>query len=399
MFLLDNPIQHYAWGSRTAIPELLGRPAAIEPEAELWIGAHPKAPSRLADGRSLLEAIEADPRGMLGPALQQKFGGELPFLLKVLAVDSPLSLQAHPNLEQARVGFAREELAGIPLTASARTYKDAKHKPELLCALTPFEALSGFRSAAEAAALFESLGVTSIDLAQQLRSSGREPLRTAFSHLMQLSGQLRTRVLGDVLTRCEQAKNSPGPFAAALGWASKLGRLYPGDLGAVASLLLNHLSLAPLQAVFLEAGRLHAYLSGTGVEIMANSDNVLRGGLTPKHVDLRELLQVLQFDSPVIRPTPTRVSGAGEVIYQTPTPEFRLSRVELVQDQPFNAELDGPELLLCIEGHAEVESAARTSGHDTSATSLRRGQAGFLPACSGSYRLRGTGRLFRARAG
>jgi mannose-6-phosphate isomerase len=338
---------------------------------------------------------------MLGPALQQKFGGELPFLLKVLAVDSPLSLQAHPNLEQARVGFAREELAGIPLTASARTYKDANHKPELLCALTPFEALSGFRPATEAAELFDSLGVTSIDLAAQLRSSGREPLRTAFSHLMLLSGELRTRVIADVLTRCEQARNVPGPFAAALGWASQLGRLYPGDLGAVASLLLNHLSLEPLQAVYLEAGRLHAYLSGTGVEIMANSDNVLRGGLTPKHIDLPELLRVLQFDSPVIRPTRTHAGGSGEVIYQTPTPEFRLSRIELTQDQPFRAELSGPEVLLCVEGQTEVQSAAQTGsgGHAALAPSLRRGQACFLPALAGSYHLRGAGRIFRARSG
>jgi mannose-6-phosphate isomerase len=401
MFLLDNPIQHYAWGSRTAIPELLGRPAALEPEAELWIGAHPRSSSRLADGRTLLEAIQADPERMLGPALQQRFGGELPFLLKVLAVDSPLSLQAHPNLEQARVGFAREELAGIPLTASARTYKDANHKPELLCALTPFEAFSGFRPAAEAATLFESLGVSSIDLPTQLRSSGREPLRTAFSRLMLLSGELRSQVIADVLQRCEQAQHSPGPFAAALGWASKLGLLYPGDLGAVACLLLNHVALAPLEAVYLEAGRLHAYLGGTGVEIMANSDNVLRGGLTPKHVDLPELLQVLQFDSPAIRPTPTSVGGSGELIYQTPAPEFRLSRLELAEDQPFSTELSGPEVLLCVAGQTEVQLVGpdHPGSHDRPAPALRRGQACFLPASSGGYRLRGAGRVFRARSG
>ncbi len=420
MLLLDNPIQNYAWGSRTSLAKLLGRPPSAQPEAELWIGAHPKAPSLLEDGRSLLAAIVSDPDRMLGSAVHERFGAQLPFLLKVLAVDSPLSLQAHPNLEQAARGFAREELAGVPLGAPERTYKDENHKPELLCALTPFEALSGFRPPAEAAALFEGLGVTSTDVAAQLRQRGPEPHRAAFATLMSLSGEARAKVTSDVLSRCERARAGvAGPFAASINWACKLAAQYPGDIGAVASLLLNHLALAPLEAVYLEAGRLHAYLSGTGVEIMANSDNVLRGGLTPKHVDVPELLRVLVFDSPQVLPTPTHVSPAGEITYLTPAPEFRLSRIDLPRagsgegQGRFAASVSGPEILLCVEGQVGVElssgpvalGAGRLVPHAGLAlgSATRRvlgpGKACFLPASAGAYELEGKGRIFRATLG
>lgn len=395
MLLLDNPIQHYAWGSRTSLAELLGHPPAAQPEAELWIGAHPKAPSRLSDGRSLLDAIRSDPANLLGHEVRGRFGARLPFLLKVLAVDAPLSLQAHPTLEQAARGFAREELAGVPLDAPERTYKDDNHKPELLCALTPFEALSGFRPPEESAALFEWLGVTSLDLVE-LRSGAPDALRRTFSRLMTLPATARATVTADVLSRCERARPSSGRFAASVAWAAKLGAQYSGDIGAVASLLLNHLSLEPLEAVFLEAGRLHAYLSGTGVEIMANSDNVLRGGLTAKHVDVPELLQVLAFDSPPVRPTPLRELGPCELRYETPAPEFQLSRLELGPGQRFQADVLGPEILLCVDGQASVASLSRAAA---APRPLRRGQACFFPASSGGYELQGNGRVFRATVG
>jgi mannose-6-phosphate isomerase len=395
LLLLDNPIQNYAWGSRTSLAKLLGRPPANVPEAELWIGAHPKAPSRLSDGRSLLDAIRADPAGMLGPEVRERFGDRLPFLLKVLAVDAPLSLQAHPNLEQAARGFAREEQAQVPLDDPARIYKDDNHKPELLCALTPFEALSGFRPSDEAAELFESLDVASIELGAELRTGRPDAPRRAFSRLMTLSDSERGSVTSDVLSRCERATPG-GPFAASLAWAVKLGARYPGDIGAVASLLLNHVSLAPLQAVFLDAGHLHAYLCGTGVEVMANSDNVLRGGLTPKHVDVPELLNVLVFESARVEPTPTDTLTSGEVRYLTPAPEFSLSRIDLGPAHGFHADVHGPEILLCVDGQAAVEIGPRAPA---APRPLRRGQACFLSASSGAYKLEGNGRVFRAQVG
>jgi mannose-6-phosphate isomerase len=396
MLLLDNPIQNYAWGSRTSLASLLGRPPSIQPEAELWIGAHPKAPSTLRDGRSLLELIRSDPSSALGPNVLGRFGAELPFLLKVLAVEAPLSLQAHPDLEQARAGFEREQAAGIALDAFERTYKDRNHKPELLCALTRFEALSGFRAPELSAALFEGLGLGDLELVAGLRSRAPEPLRRAFSGLMTLAAAPRAELTRRVLERCERAREEPGPFRASLSWAARLGQAYPGDIGAVASLLLQHVTLEPLQAMYLEAGRLHAYLEGTGVEIMANSDNVLRGGLTPKHVDVPELLRVLHFDSPLLLPTPTRQVSPAEVAYETPAPEFRLSCIELRESSSFLGELHGPELLLCVAG--ELTLAAR-GGQQRGPERLRQGQACFLPAQLGQYELTGKGRLFRAAVG
>jgi mannose-6-phosphate isomerase len=390
--LLDNPIQNYAWGSRSALAQLLGRPAADRPEAELWIGAHPAAPSRDASGRSLLELIQADPEGTLGSEVEQRFGRRLPFLLKVLAVDAPLSLQAHPNLQQAKAGFAREQAAGIALDARERTYKDDNHKPELLCALTPFEALSGFRPPLDSAALFAELGLDQLALVRALRSSAPEPLREAFSALMTLDAGAAGELAARVLERAERASASSGRFQASFAWAVRLGRAYPGDVGAVASLLLNHLQLAPLQAIYLEAGRLHAYLSGTGVEIMANSDNVLRGGLTPKHIDVPELLRVLVFDSPPVRPTPTTRLSAAELAYQTGAAEFQLSRIDLEPARACALQLRGPELLLCVEGSARLDAGA-------CARELARGQACFLPAAARSARLNGAARLFRAAVG
>jgi len=396
MLLLDNPIQNYAWGSRTSLASLLGRPPSTQPEAELWIGAHAKAPSALRDGRSLLELIRSDPAGTLGPSVVQRFGAELPFLLKVLAVESPLSLQAHPNLEQARAGFEREQAAGIRLDAFERTYKDRNHKPELVCALTRFEALSGFRAPEASATLLESLGLADLELVARLRSRAPEPLRLAFSELMTLAARPRAQLAQRVLERCEHARREPGPFQASIGWAARLGQAYPGDIGAVASLLLQHLTLEPLQAVYLESGRLHAYLEGTAVEIMANSDNVLRGGLTPKHVDLPELLRVLHFDSPELLPTPTRQVSRAELAYETPAPEFRLSCIELREGSSFSGELRGPELLLCVAGELQVSPRA---GTERRSELLRQGQACFLPARLGQYELAGTGRVFRATVG
>ncbi|MEY4547514.1 MAG: hypothetical protein RL685_3709 [Pseudomonadota bacterium] len=412
MLLLNNTIQSYAWGSRSALAELQGRPPTERPEAELWIGAHPQAPSRSSDGRSLLELIRSDSRGMLGEAAGHRFGPHLPFLLKVLAVDTPLSLQAHPNLEQARVGFAREQAAGIPLDARERTYKDDNHKPELLCALTRFEALSGFREPLQSAALFEQLGVEQSPLAAplvtrlvtqlvtQLRAGEPEPLRAAFSGLMTLPARERTDLAALVCERAERAAAEPGPFQGSLRWAARLGRAYPGDIGAVASLLLQHLVLEPLQAVYLEAGRLHAYLCGTGVEIMASSDNVLRGGLTPKHIDVPELLRVLRFDAPRLQAASTRQLSPQELAYDTPAEEFALSRIDLDGQQTLTVQLAGPELWLCVEGQAGLQlTGGARGGAEARVRQLRRGQACFLPASLGGVRTSGAARLFRAAVG
>jgi mannose-6-phosphate isomerase len=392
---LDNPIQPYAWGSRTVIAELLGRPTpSKQPEAELWMGAHPVAPSRVAgttDGRSrsLIDVIQADPSDAIGDEAARRFGVRLPFLLKVLAAETPLSLQAHPSKAQAEAGYAAEERAGVPRDAPNRNYKDDNHKPELICALTPFDALCGFRPARVTLELMRSLAVRELEpFIELLRiDPGPGGLRAAFSKLMSAPRADVVAVVEATTRAASVHANMGGPFSAECGWAGKLAALYPGDPGIVSALMLNLVRLEPGQALYLPAGNLHAYLHGAGIEIMANSDNVLRGGLTPKHVDVPELLRVLDFGDPAVEPLTAEESDAGEAIYRTPAREFQLSRIEL--DDAFRArDRRGPEILLCTRGSASVSGAR-----------LDRGAAAFVTASEGAYELSGNATLFRATLG
>jgi mannose-6-phosphate isomerase len=357
MWTLDNTIQRYAWGSRTALATLQGRPCPTpEPEAELWMGAHPRAPSRLrADGRTLLQAIDDDPEGMLGAAVVRRFGPRLPFLLKVLAAAEPLSLQAHPGAARAREGFAEEEAAKIPRDASQRNYPDPWAKPELVCALGPFVALCGFRSLDESRALVEALAVPALRAAVDplWHAGDREGLAATVHGL--LTATAPGALVQDVLA----AAAAPGPAAQRwlreLAWIRRLGQHHPADAGVVVALLLNLVELSRGEALFLSAGNLHCYLEGTAVEIMGSSDNVLRGGLTPKHVDVPELLRVLDVQAgpvPIRRATPIT---AHESVYDAPTPELALSRLELPPGERWSAPVRGPEVLLCVEGRVRLD--------------------------------------------
>jgi mannose-6-phosphate isomerase len=397
--LLEGRIQNYAWGSRTAIADLLRRPVpSPRPEAELWLGAHPSAPSLVFRGgewRSLLDVIADKPLLELGAPVVARFGPVLPFLLKVLAAETPLSLQAHPDMAQARAGFAAEEAAKVPRDAPQRNYKDASHKPELLCALQKFEAFSGFRRASESLRLLHAIGARSLisladALAQNESASG---LRSFYAALVSLGEVSRAETVSATLEACAAHRERGGEFARECAWALRLGALYPGDIGVVLALLLNLVELEPGQAIYLPAGNLHAYLRGVGVEIMASSDNVLRGGLTPKHVDPPELLRVLTFAD---EPTPILLAHgeANEHRYETPAPEFRLARIVLQGGASFDADhLRGPEILLCVAGRF-VARPARGEARE-----LTQGGALFVHATDGAYALDGTGIVFRAAVG
>lgn len=381
MDLLQNRIQNYAWGSHTALAELQGRPSPSEkPEAELWMGAHPIAPSKVLRGgawRGLDELIAEDPERELGARALAELGPRLPFLLKVLSAAEPLSLQAHPTMEQARAGFAREEARGIPRDAPNRCYRDQSHKPELIVALTRFHALSGFRSVERSRLLLEALAVPELGFVSDALAAGDAGLGAAFRAVMTLDPATRERAVANTLAACRAHQ---GEWSAECGWALRFGELYPGDAGVISALLLNLVVLEPGEAIYLPAGNLHAYLEGVGVEIMASSDNVLRGGLTPKHVDVEELLNVLSFQS-----------GDVEVLrdaYPTPAKEFELSRVV----PPARFDVWGPEIVLCIEGSAVLES------HDRR-LELAKGESAFVSAADGSYAASGTGTLFRATMG
>ncbi|MGW2650923.1 mannose-6-phosphate isomerase, class I [Streptomyces sp. NPDC001393] len=376
---LDNTVRPYAWGSPTAIPHLLGVEPTGEPQAEMWMGAHPGAPSRTARG-TLVDVIDADPERELGKAAVAKFGPRLPFLLKILAAGAPLSLQVHPNLEQAKEGYADEERRNIPVDAPHRNYKDANHKPELICALTEFDGLCGFRDPVRAAELLDALGVASLKPYVDLLHAQPEDaaLREVLTAILTADPQEMAHTVAEASAACARLGGDHAPYA-------ELAQHYPGDPGVIAAMLLNHVRLQPGEALFLGAGIPHAYLNGLGVEIMANSDNVLRCGLTPKHVDVPELLRVVRFeagDPGVLRP---EASPASEEVYETPIDEFRLSRYVLPEGAAArDLTLDTPQILLCTAG------AVRTGEHE-----LSPGQSVFVPAGE-TAQVSGPGTLFRA---
>ncbi|MBY8345690.1 mannose-6-phosphate isomerase, class I [Streptomyces spinosirectus] len=376
---LDNTIRPYAWGSTTAIPALLGVEPSGEPQAEMWMGAHPGAPSRTERG-TLVEVVDADPEQELGAAAVAKFGPRLPFLLKILAAGAPLSLQVHPNLKQAKEGYEDEERRGIPVDAPHRNYKDANHKPELICALTEFDGLCGFREPLQAADLLAGLGVDSLKPYVDLLHAHPEDaaLREVLTAILTADPEEMRHTVAAAATACTRLGGAYAPYA-------DIAHHYPGDPGVLAAMLLNHVRLQPGEALFLGAGIPHAYLNGLGVEIMANSDNVLRCGLTPKHVDVPELLRIVRFeasDAGVLRP---EASPDGEEVYETPIDEFRLSRYVLPEGGGrHDLTRDTPQILLCTAG------TVRADGHE-----LLPGQSVFV-AAGEKAEVSGAGTIFRA---
>ncbi len=369
---LVNPIRAYTWGSRSVIAALQGRtPPSDGPEAELWIGAHPADPSILDRPQgpvSLLEAIAADPQGTLGGTAAAEFGPRLPYLLKVLAADQPLSLQAHPDARQAAAGYA----------AGNVSYVDQYHKPELLVAVSEFSALCGFRDPKESADLLAGLDVPALaPVVTALRAGAPDGLHKAVHTLLTWPVGERREVVDAVV-------------GSGSDLAARLAAHYPGDLGVVVALLLNHVTLAPGEAIWMPAGNLHTYLSGTGVEIMAASDNVLRGGLTPKRVDVAELLRVLRFEvlaDPVVRPMAV---VPGVVTWPTPVREFALYRALLDgAAQRVEVALTGPREVLCLRGEVRVDDGVAP-------VTLGPGEAAFGPAAGARLTCTGAGELYLA---
>lgn len=399
MELMRNRIRPYAWGSRTAIAELTGEPSpSRHPQAELWMGAHPDDPSVLLGGdgeQSLLDAVRADPQAMLGAAVAEAFGGRFPFLLKVLAAAEPLSLQAHPSAEMARRGFEAEEAAGIARSDPNRNYTDPWPKPEMICALTELRALCGFAEPGEVVAVLSELAVPQLDHYLALLSGQQDAAgtRALFSTLITIPQGAVHQVLDAVLAACvDRVREGTSPHLQHYRIALELAERYPGDAGVLASLMLNQVTLHPGEALYLPAGNMHAYLSGTGVEIMGNSDNVLRGGLTPKHVDVPELMRVLDFTPGPVQVLAGEQTGPGESVYRTPAPEFRLSRLT-VDGAGRDLSHPGPQIVLVIDGAAVFTGAAgeRVEAH--------RGQSVWIGADDAGVAVAGPAALFRATDG
>ena len=350
---LEGALRPYPWGSHTLIAQLRGEPSpSPQPQAELWFGAHPAAPATV-NGQGLDEAIAADPAAALGKRVTEAHGGQLPFLVKLLAAAAPLSIQAHPSLEQAQEGFARENTEGIALNSPNRNYKDPNHKPELIVALTEFRALAGFRPVPDTGAFFAELGSAELDrYATLLPTDGEGDLRALFTTLISLPHQPRVELIESVQRAAEELvdqHSAPAWMVDAAEVYLELNRAYPGDVGVLAALLLNVLTLAPGEAAFLRAGQLHAYLSGLGVEVMANSDNVLRGGLTTKHVDVPELVKVLDF-STLENPRAEAAPSHGGVEFQLPVDSFAVRVHSLAHGETLVIDEDGPAIVLCTSG-------------------------------------------------
>jgi mannose-6-phosphate isomerase class I len=386
---LRGAIQHYEWGGVRFIPELLGqRNDSGRPFAELWFGAHPKASSEVElEGRwiGLDRLIAQAPEAVLGRSASRCFGGRLPFLLKILDARSMLSIQVHPSLRQARAGFARENAAGIPLEAPERNYRDDNHKPEVQVALSEFWLLHGFRPLEEIAATLAALpelGQVFPHFTVRLRRCGarkgarRRLLRELYGRILSLPQGTVDALLGPLLARLERK----GSLDKSLPeyWLLQASRLFPlagggCDRGLLSFFLLNLVHLYPGQGSFQPAGTPHAYLEGVNVELMANSDNVLRGGLTSKRVDAAELLRTLSFESGKPQVLEARPVSATEGLYATPARELRLSRIEVSPGQPHRCGPGhGADCLIVLEGETELRSADR-------ALILMRGAAALVP--------------------
>lgn len=376
---IANQARDYAWGSRTLISDYFGVPATGQPMAEIWLGTHPGSPAYLADQPNQTLAAE------LG-------GHQLSFLLKILAADQPLSIQAHPNSQQAIDGFAKENALGIPITASNRNYKDDQHKPEVIVALSEFEALCGFKPIDQIDSLLEDIqthgGV----------SDGLRSIATTWRELLNQPNGLQ-KLFSDISGRRSNFDGvaaeltTMADFDARFALAEKLNLIYPGDPGVMVAMIMNHVYLEPGQALFLPAGNLHAYLSGLGIELMAASDNVLRGGLTPKHIDLQELENVVDFTAGEIALVAPKELTAGLIQYPCNTDDFLLYRAEPSGERLMaDLNLPGEAVILCTAGEIAISTSLEER------LVLRRSEAAYLSADAKFFTISGSGTAFLATA-
>ena len=388
-FPMQNVIQDYAWGSNTSINELfdIANPEG-KPQAEIWMGAHPNGCSKIVENgetQLLSDFINLDKSGILTEGTDIQFG-ELPYLFKVLAAQNALSVQVHPSKEQAEEGFEKEEQAGIARTAGNRNYKDPNHKPELVYALTPYQAMNGFREYPETLALFKKVNVSAIEelVATFEASANAEGLEAFFEAVLSLEGEKKETAVKELLEYAENNKEDE-PFALIL----ELAEQYPGDIGLFCPLMLNVLTLQPREAMFLHACTPHAYLKGTGLEIMASSDNVLRSGLTPKYMDVPELVKCTKFDAKPLNTLLTEpVAQDGGLFFPVPVDDFSFAVFESVEDLTLRTE--SAEILFAIDTDMTL---THNSGESVT---VSKGESVFIPAYTSKYKLSTEGRVARA---
>jgi len=393
--VLENRIQEYSWGSKSFIHELLGELSpAKRPMAEMWMGIHPSGPSMAVYNNErvpLEKLIGENPSGILGDSIARKFSNRLPFLFKVIAAAKPLSIQAHPNREQAKAGFLRENMSKKPMDRGDRNYRDENHKPELICALRPLLALKGFRDVEDIMDIMERLGVNAeLPVAEILRRQpGVEGLKGFFIALMDIERDRRQNLLNEIVGKIEDLGLSSPEYE----WIKRLSKEYPGDMGIMSPLFLNLVRLHPTEAMYIHPGELHSYLEGAGLELMANSDNVIRGGLTSKHIDLPELVNILDF-TPRIPDilTPKGIDGP-EKFYPVTAEEFMLSVISIRgKGETYESRGSrGAEIMICTDGDARVTDICHGE-----TLQFKRGMSIFIPASVGRYLIRGETVIYKA---
>ncbi|EML9986114.1 MULTISPECIES: mannose-6-phosphate isomerase [Citrobacter] len=383
---LINSVQNYAWGSKTALTELYGlaNPQQL-PMAELWMGAHPKSSSKIEDANgqvvSLRDVIDGNQSALLGDAVAERFG-ELPFLFKVLCAAQPLSIQVHPNKRNSEIGFAKENAAGIPMDAAERNYKDPNHKPELVFALTPFLAMNAFREFSEIVSLLQPVAGAHTAIAHFLEQPNAERLSQLFAALLSMQGEEKSRALAILKAALETQQGEP--------WQTirLIAEFYPDDSGLFSPLLLNVVKLNPGEAMFLFAETPHAYLQGVALEVMANSDNVLRAGLTPKYIDIPELVANVKFEAkPANQLLTTPVKHGAELDFPIPVNDFAFSLHDL-SAQETAIDQQSAAILFCVEGEAILRKGEQR-------LVLKPGESAFISAEESPVSVSGVGRVAR----
>ncbi len=393
MLEIHGTVMHYPWGTTDAIPEILGIPTDGRPHAEYWLGAHALAPSSVAN-RHLDALVAADPT-VIGDTCVATFGHQLPFLMKLLSARHALSIQAHPNRTQAEDGYRRENAAGLAIDDPTRSYKDPWPKPEIIIALSEFRMLLGFRDPLETYALFEGLGVAELlapiigPLAHRHGSAGTEEV---FLDVLCI-GDDRAELVNQLLAAAVRQAGEPdgvGEFARLI---VELDEHFPGSPGILAACMMNLVTLQPGQAAFIPTGTLHAHLCGTGVEVMANSDNVVRGGLTPKHIAVEELVSVVDFGVLTPQILPGQETSPGIWSYPTGSPEFEVWRIESSGDRDTALPAHGAvRIALVTQGVAQLSDA-------DGGLEAEHGQAVFVPATNAPLTVRGDAEVFMVAPG
>ncbi|MCW2254629.1 mannose-6-phosphate isomerase [Providencia alcalifaciens] len=387
MLKMINKIQNYDWGSKTALTQLYSIPNPHHlPMAELWMGAHPKASSHVVDPKTgheiaLIDFIASNPEKVLGKKIADTFS-RLPFLFKVLCADKPLSVQVHPSKIYAEVGFAKENAAGIPIDSPIRNYKDDNHKPELIYALTPFKAMNAFRPLEEIGELLDFVSAAHPEIQFFVQSPSEEKLAKLFAQILNLSGEQKELALGVLKAALNSRQGEP--------WNTikQMVSLYPEDTGLFAPLLLNVIELQPGEAMFLYARTPHAYIEGVGLETMANSDNVLRAGLTNKHIDVPELIANVDFISKASKSLLSEPIKSGNVCkYHIPVEDFAFN-IYSINNTGTSITNETASILFCIEGELVLKSGDEE-------LKIGSGESIFLSAFENEVYITGVGKLAR----